>query len=46
VLGLACLIAAGDVRRRSDLVGLLILAHVISVVAMPVLLALPGLVTI
>jgi choline dehydrogenase-like flavoprotein len=39
VLGLACLIAAGDVRRRSDLVGLVILAHVVSVVAMLVLLA-------
>jgi choline dehydrogenase-like flavoprotein len=39
VLGLACLIAAGDVRRRSDLVGVVIAAHVVSVVAMLVLLA-------
>ncbi len=40
LMGLLCLYAAGDVRRRIGLVGLVILGHVLSVAAMLVLLGL------
>jgi choline dehydrogenase-like flavoprotein len=39
VIGLCCLYAAGDIRGRIGLVGIVILAHVVSVVAMGVELA-------
>jgi choline dehydrogenase-like flavoprotein len=42
LLGLACLYAAGDVRRRRGLVGIVIGAHAVSVAAMASMLAFAG----